>query len=338
MRAVMMAGLAMMIGCGDDGGPLADGGGLDATVQQSDAMIDESDAGELDAAALDDAGADASAPDANVPSCAAGGIEPGDHELELDHDGLTRTYFVHVPEAYDGSTPVPLVFDFHGYTNTAAVQNGFSGMDDLADAEGFIAVHPEGTGALQSWNAGVCCGTAASEEVDDVGFVRAMLEALASMACIDRSRVYATGFSNGGFLAHRLACEASDIIAAIAPVAGVIGVPMDACDPPRAVPVMHFHGTFDTIVPYTGSALNGFPSVEDTIAHWVERNGCTDEAESTFDMGDSHCETHDSCAGGAEVTLCTIEGGAHVWPGGLGSASTLSATDHMWGFLSRFTL
>lgn len=334
MRTVLIGLMALAIACGDD-----DGADLDAFVVD-DAGVEPSDATPATDASEPDAFAEdlGPEPDAFVPSCEPGGLGPGDVELTLDHDGLTRRYFVHVPDDYDASEPVPLVFDFHGYSSNATQEISLTDMNDLADDEGFIAVHPEGTGALQSWNAGLCCATAMSGDVDDVGFVRAMLEAVASMACVDRSRVYATGMSNGGFLSHRLACEASDIIAAIAPVAGVIGMPMDECAPPRPVPVMHFHGTFDTIVPYGGGTASGFPSVAETIAHWASRNGCTDEAASTYDMGDSHCETFDECEGGSEVTLCTVDGGGHLWPGGLGSFSTIDATEHMWAFLSRFTL
>lgn len=330
-RALLTFSLALALGCGDDGTP-ADGSlPADGSVPPADA------------AAPPDARADARPPldagtDAFGPICERGTLEAGDFEQTLEHGGTTRRYLLHVPRGYDGSEAVPLVFNFHGFTSNATQQLSLSAMNDLADDAGFLAVHPEGTGALQAWNAGVCCGTAASDEVDDVGFVRAMLEAVAATACVDRSRVYATGLSNGGFLSYRLACEASDIIAAIAPVAGVIGVSTEECDPPRAVPVMHFHGTFDTIVPFGGSTLTGFRSVDDTIAHWVDRNGCSEATETTYAMGDSSCETHAACDDGAEVTLCTIEGGGHVWPGGFGSTSTIVATEHMWDFLSRFRL
>lgn len=332
---IALLALLLALGCGDDGvEPAIDAAPPDAAAVDAAAA----DGGQPDGGSVDpgDAGPP---PDTFVPRCEPGGLEAGDHELELVHDGLTRRYFVHVPRGTDGSEPLPLVFDFHGFSSNATQEMSLTDMNDLADTEDFIAVHPEGTGTFQqSWNAGLCCGEGMSMDVDDVGFVRAMLEAVASMSCVDRSRVYATGMSNGGFFSHRLACEASDIIAAIAPVAGVIGVPTEDCDPPRPIPVMHFHGTFDTVVPYGGGTTNDFPSVADTIAHWAAHDGCTDEAESTYDMGDSHCETHDSCEGGVEVTVCTVEGGGHLWPGGFGSTSTIVATDHMWDFFTRFRL
>jgi polyhydroxybutyrate depolymerase len=148
--------------------------------------------------------------------------------------------------------------------------------------------------------------------------------------------------SNGGFLSHRLGCELSTRIAAIAPVAGVMGIP--TCTPARPVPVMHFHGTLDPLVPYSGGSPLGFPSVPVTNDGWAARNACTGSAQQTYQKGDATCMTHDQCAGGVSVTLCTIDGGGHTWPGGLpvpvlGKTSTdISATDAMWDFFQKYKL
>ena len=202
-------------------------------------------------------------------------------------------------------------------------------MDATADARGYVVAYPEGLD--ESWNAGVCCGPSAENEVDDVGFVRAVIEDIAERGCIDRSRVYATGMSNGGFLSHRLACEAADVIAAIGPVAGVLGIDSSACMPERPVPVIHFHGTNDFIVLYNGgcpfSCLSDSESVADTIAGWVARNGCTGAPEVVLSEGSVTCETTGECDGNASVTLCTIEGGGHCWPGQLSCAWGESTDD-----------
>lgn len=337
LLALLLVIFLTACGGGTDDPDAGPPGTVDAGPGSDDAGPGNDDAGP----GSDDAGpapADAGAPDAGPPACPGGGLTPGDTTIQLMHDGRMRTYRVHVPPSYDGSAAVPLVFNFHGFTSNAGQQIALSGMNDEADTQGFVAVHAEGTGLSRSWNGGLCCGNGMRDDVDDVGFVRAMLEDIAAQVCVDRSRVYATGMSNGGFLSHRLACEASDIIAAIAPVAGVMGVPFDGCAPPRPVPVMHFHGTADAIVPYGGGGFTSFPSVAATVDHWAARNGCTDMRESTYDMGDSHCETHDACDMGVEVTVCTVEGGGHLWPGGLGSGSTIDATHEMWLFLSRFSL
>jgi len=274
--------------------------------------------------------------------CTGKNAQPLDKTYTLHTGGLDRTFDVHVPASYDATRPTPIVLDFHGYTSNAQQEALLSGMNTKADAAGFIAVHAQGTGASPSWNAGACCGEAASNKVDDIGFVNAILDDLESELCVDEHRIYATGMSNGGFLSHRIGCEMSDRVAAIAPVAGVLGVP--TCAPARPMPVMHFHGTADTLVPYDGNASMGFPAVLDTFHGWATRDGCTGEPSVTFQKGDSTCQTYATCAGGAEVTLCTVTDGGHTWPGGfaipgLGKTTTdLSATDAMWSFFEKHPL
>jgi polyhydroxybutyrate depolymerase len=207
-------------------------------------------------------------------------------------------------------------------------------MSTKSDGEGFVVVYPDGLGS--SWNAGACCGTSMSTNVDDVGFVSDLIDALQSQLCIDAKRVYATGFSNGGFLSHKLACEMSTRIAAIAPVSGVLAPPV--CNPTRPVPVMHFHGTGDAVVPYDGSMAMGFTSAPDTFAGWGARNGCTGAPTESFRKNDAHCASYSGCNAGATVTLCTIDNGGHEWPGGLPvpplgyTTTNISATDAMWDF------
>ena len=276
-------------------------------------------------------------PDAPEVTCSGKAPQPLQQMWTIPVDGTDRVMRVHVPASYDPTRATPVVLGFHGYTLSGDLQASASHMEAKADTAGFITVHPDGTGGLKGWNAGDCCGTAASSGVDDVGLVTAILDRLEAEMCIDPARVYATGFSNGGFLSHRLACELSDRIAAIGPVSGVMG--MDACSPGRPVPVFHVHGTDDAIVPYNGGGISGFRSVADTIADWANRNQCPAGAPSvTYDNGDARCETYAGCAGGADVTLCTITGGGHQWPGGEnfpggGHLSTdLIATDAMWDF------
>jgi polyhydroxybutyrate depolymerase len=254
--------------------------------------------------------------------------------------GLSRTLNVHVPKSYDPTTAMPLVLNFHGYSSNASQEDLLSQMSAKADAAGFIAIFPEGTNS--SWNAGACCGQAVTDGVDDIGFVKDILDTAASKLCVDEHRIYATGMSNGGFLSNRIGCELADRFAAIAPVAGVTGVP--TCTPSRPVPVIHFHGTADTLVPYDGNASMNFVAVPDDFAAWGARDACTDMPSTTFTAGDVTCSSYLHCGGGAAVTLCTVQNGGHTWPGGtpvptLGYTTTnISATDTMWSFFQAHPL
>src|SRR5258706_4293500 len=195
-----------------------------------------------------------------------------------------RAVDVDVPASYDGKTRTPLVLNFHGYTSNSGQEALLSLMNAKSDAAGFIVAYPNGVAS--SWNAGACCGTAAQNMVDDVGFVRQLIDVISAQLCIDPKRVFSTGMSNGGFLSHRLGCELSDRIAAIAPVAGVLGVA--ACAPPRHVPVMGFHGTSDTLVPYGGRTSFGFPSVPETHFGWGTRRGWTHHTLRAHPPASSH--------------------------------------------------
>jgi polyhydroxybutyrate depolymerase len=256
--------------------------------------------------------------------------------------GVMRTAHVHVPSSYDPAKGMPLVLDFHGYTSNGMQEDFLSNMSAKSNTAGFIVIHPEGTGASPSWNAGACCGEAAMKGTDDIGFVKAMLDTAADKLCVDAKRIFATGMSNGGFLSHRIGCEMADRVAAVAPVAGVNG--MATCTPSRPMPIIHFHGTGDTIVPYNGDAMNGFISAPDSFAAWAARDQCTDQPSETYRMADAHCSSYLACAGGAQVTLCTVDNGGHNWPGGpaipgLGYTTTnISATDAMWSFFQAHPL
>lgn len=284
----------------------------------------------------------APAPAPKPAACDGKAALSGDLEWKLTAGGKERVVHVHVPPSYDRTKAVPVVLSFHGFTSNAKQQDLLAAMSPKADQAGFIAVHAEGLGGSQSWNAGACCGEAASSGVDDVAFVRSILDEVESKLCVDTKRVFATGMSNGGFLSHRLACEMSNRIAAIAPVAGVLGVA--SCTPVRPMSVFQFHGTLDGLVPYLGNPGLGYPSVSQTMNGWATRSGCTTTARETSNKGAVRCVTYDNCKDGAEVSLCTVTGGGHTWPGGmpvpvLGITTTdIVATDAMWDFFAKHPL
>ncbi|MFN7951395.1 MAG: PHB depolymerase family esterase [bacterium] len=276
---------------------------------------------------------------ADAPSCPPTSLTPGDHAFTLDRDGLTRRYFVHVPPGYDGSHPAPLVFNLHPFV----LGGGFftdiwtyeSQMDRKADAAGFLVVQPDGTGFPAAWNGGdECCGQPAQTNLDDVGFIRALADEVAGKVCVDPSRVYSVGMSNGAYLSHRLACEASDLVAAIGPVVGNLSPELE-CNLTRPVPVLQISGSLDEL-----------ESRVATVERWRELDACTGSGRVTYQQGDATCTTYDGCAGGVEVTHCIVANQGHCWWGnvspelipGCHPGDDLHSPDLLWDFLQRWTL
>lgn len=266
--------------------------------------------------------------------CSNGSLDTSVTHVDLDLEGGTRSYELHVPPRYDGTAPLPLILNFHGLTQTGDAQRSQSHMDDRADQEGYIVAYPNGI--RNAWNS----GRDATDDVDDVAFTRAVIDDLGARGCIDLKRVYATGMSNGGGMSHRLACEAADVIAAVAPSSGQLSLDPAACTPQRPIPLIHFHGANDTIASYEG--------VPEMIQAWADRNGCTDEPRVTYQEGDVTCETSDQCDADASVTLCTAEDAGHCWFGYLcpddipidlgGSTMSINANDAMWALFSSVKL
>lgn len=263
--------------------------------------------------------------------------------VSVQSGGRKRTSLLHVPEKYDATKGTMLVLSFHGFMSAGWQQALLTRMSQESDQRGFIVAYPEGVAA--SWNAGACCGTAWSDSVDDVKFVRDLLDLVEEKWCIDKKRIFATGMSNGGFFSHRLACDASDRIAAVAPVAGVLGIEPNACNPYRPVPILDFHGTADGMVPYGGGTPLVpqlgvglvFRSVAETMEHWRKKNGCSGFEKQFYANGDATCVSWPDCQAGVGTAHCKIDGGGHTWPGGLaipaGKTSTdISATTTMLDF------
>ena len=277
---------------------------------------------------------------------------PG-HELRtVNVSGTPRFYLLHVPPAYDPKKPTPVVLAFHGAAMNGGLMVGFCGLSKKADEAGFVVAYPYGTGVggvFLTFNA--WADPRPQGPVDDVAYTSKLLDDLASVVNVDPKRVFATGMSNGGMMCHRLAAELSERIAAIAPVAGTLAIPR--CNPKRPVPVMHFHGTADKIVPFNGpdqqtARFIRMRSVEDTVNTWVKLDGCPPEPKIT-DLPDT---AHDGTTvkkrvygpgtDGSEVVLFVIEGAGHTWPGmqppvGFLGKSTMniSANDLIWEFFSR---
>ncbi len=262
-------------------------------------------------------------PSGDPQACPAASLPPGRYSgVELEHGGFTRTYDLYIPDTVDVTQPTPLVLNFHGLYGTPFQQAMFSQYDAAAATSGVIVAYP--AGIENSWNTGLCCGGAQSMGVDDVGFARTVVQNISLNSCIDVSKVFAIGMSNGGHMAHRLACEAADVFAGVASVAGVLT--MLQCQPSRPISVQQFHGTSDSIVSYGGYGP-GFPAVDGMMVDWAARNGCAPVPVISHEEGDATCETWTACDDGVEVTLCTVDGGGHCWPGNASCTFGSSTTD-----------
>jgi polyhydroxybutyrate depolymerase len=237
-------------------------------------------------------------------------LTPGQRECTTDG----RDVNVFVPASYNGSVPVALVVDMHGFTSNNTSQQNVSGWDDLTSAQNFIVAYPQGVS--NSWNAqGQCCG---SSTANDVQFIRNAVANIRSSANIDANRIYATGLSNGGSMTHTLACQAADLFAAASAVSfglsggsGTIPTIVAACNPSVAIPVVHFHGTADGTVDYNGGVLDSLGG-PDSLEAWRQIQNCSTASTTQQFTSETSCRTHAGCDGGVAVRLCTVNGGTHV--------------------------
>lgn len=268
-----------------------------------------------------------------------------DYSGAIDIGGQDRLYYVHLPPQYTPRQRWPLVLMFHGFRETAEDARTITRFDALADAEGFIVVYPQGF--LRQWH----YEPTQRSDVDDVAFIVVLLERLAEEVSYDPQRIYAAGFSQGGFFAQRLACDLSERVAAL----GVVGSTMSpgqqaTCQPTRPLPVMFIHGDADPIIPYVSPNEAIVLGVADTVQHWLALNRCnaTPTETGTLDPAPRdgtrvRYERYASCAEGAEVVLYTVEGGGHTWPGGpppeereMGAVSQdIDASAVLWAFFAR---
>lgn len=257
----------------------------------------------------------------------------GEGIVTVDVDGVQRQARVHAPVgATDG--PLPLVLAFHGYGGGFYDLEYAGGLTEAADAHGFVVAYPQGIGEGPTWDL---------QGDTDTAFVGALIDELAASQCADTTRVFATGFSMGGGMTNVLACRLADRISAVAPVAANHGETWGgACAPSQPVPVMAFHGTLDTFLPYEGGD-SPFPDrpvtgVEAWMADWAAADGCAPEPTVASVSAEVDLLTWQDCV--APVVLYRVLGGGHTWPGGVndpsGGATTddISATELMWAFFA----
>ncbi|GAA0914151.1 PHB depolymerase family esterase [Virgisporangium ochraceum] len=276
-------------------------------------------------AACGDAGRSPTAP-TPVPSGSSAAPErpgPGDHRLTIDVGGVTRTYLLHAPPGYTGSTPLPLVIAMHVYPGTGAAMRDLTGFDARADRHTFLVAYPDGVD--RGFNAMVCCGTA-----DDVAFLKALTGHLVERWRADPDRVFLTGMSNGGDMSFRGAVEASGTFAAIGVVSGGYGGP-------RAEKVDYVPTSPVSVVTVVGTQDRYFPIFETGLANWQQRLRCTPAAAPA--PGPRVRRTVARCADGSDVDVYVVPDMGHVWPGtGDGQFAVpdapMNATDLVWEFFA----
>ena len=268
-------------------------------------------------------------------------------------DGTERSYRLHTPPAYSPDTEWPLVLALHPFTGSGRSMERMTGLNAVADAEGFIVAYPDGL--RRSWNYGYESG-----EPDDVKFILALVGAISENYAIDETRVFLAGASNGASMTYRLMCEAGDRFAGAAVVMGAT-MPreiQERCASELSIPLLLIHGTEDQILPWEGGEVFAGPgrplallSVDESVAYWRTHDGCDAEAtevlieDSARDGTTSTISTY-HCPAKAPIVLYTVRGGGHTWPGGRSSiprfivgktSRDFSASEALWDFFAPLT-
>lgn len=267
--------------------------------------------------------------------------------------GVERSYHMHEPAQFVPGTR-PLVLVLHGGGGNGVISAAMSGFNAKADAEGFLAVYPNGSGRfgerLLTWNAGHCCAYAMRERANDVGFIGDLIDELVRRDRVDPKRVYVTGMSNGAMMSFRLGRELAHKLAAIAPVVGAMFG--DETPPAVPMPVIMFNSRTDKSVPFEGgpAKIRAGTAVGDAdykpaafaLDFWAKANRCAPPPAVAREPGVT-ITRYDRCEGGARVVLYALEGGGHSWPGGRASGrsgadepdANVRATDLMWDFFKQ---
>lgn len=249
-----------------------------------------------------------------------------------------RPYGFKVPAGYDSTAPTPLVIMLHGYAETSVAQEDYFRFGPVADEQTFLYATPDGThdeSGNQFWNADDACCDFFASGVDDVAYIDAMIDDISTQYNVDPKRIFVVGHSNGAFMSHRLACDLSNRIAAIAPLAGAVWNDALKCTPADHVSVLDVHGDADAVVNIAGGAVPAgliapgdppatqppYPSEAQTMSTWAAKNGCTGvqapngltlDLDATLAGAETTESAYAGCPSGIGVELWTIRGGTHV--------------------------
>jgi polyhydroxybutyrate depolymerase len=250
--------------------------------------------------------------------------EPHRTDVEATVDGIIRRYRLLTPPS-TGTQPLPLLVLLHAGGGNADKISQQTGLDALAAEGKGIVLVPQASDRF--WHAGLCCPPATTDQVDDVGYLKGVIGKVMAANAVDRSRVFAVGWSSGGEMSYRLACELSDVITGVGVVSGSL---ITECSPAHPVSVIDIHGTADNVEPYQGGQGYGdftYPSVDDTLVRWTRIDGCTRHIATTT-AGAVTTRLIDGCRNGAGLTFVKVQDGRHTW------FSAPDASRLVWEFLS----
>ncbi|MBO2455880.1 hypothetical protein J4573_53015 [Actinomadura barringtoniae] len=284
----------------------------------------------------------ATATPANAAQSATSALTPGTHARTLTmpqfnwlvKDPWNRSYLLHVPAKRKAGARAPLVIALHGGLNDGKYIENQSGLDQVSDANGFLVAYPDGF--MGTWNGGGCCSFARVADIDDVSFIDKLISTLVNEGVADPKRIYLTGFSNGGGLAYKYACDRPGKVAALGVVSGALATP---CGKQTDLSILAFHGTADFSVPYFGGGNMDY----DVKVPFLPVNTVADIWRRLLDLpaltlnilfkGATGCMSTGRGHYGDEVELCTIIGGGHEWPQLKGTAG-VDGSKMLWAFFS----
>lgn len=266
----------------------------------------------------------------------------------LNFEGNKTIYIIHLPKGYDKAKQYPLVVNYHGLNSEAAKQQRYTQMDNVADKEGFIVLYPQSY--HKGWNAGIGFRTY-TKGPDDIGYLNKLLDTVESKYSINKNRIYTVGVSMGGSFNYRIASEMSNRIAAVASVSGLMSdSTLIYCNPVRNIPVLHFHGTRDHLMNYSG--MRQAFGAEEVVKLWALKNQCGYPTDTIHipnlvksDRSTVSLIKYSNCANGSEVWFYKIKNGGHTWPGSAKAFKFLGiknkdidGSEAVWQFFKRFTL
>lgn len=277
----------------------------------------------------------------------------GDSNGELTEQGAVRTYYIYTPKSYSSSRPMPLVLVFHGDDGSGRSISNVSRFNELAEQKGFIVVYPDGID--HKWS----LRKKGKRNIDDISFVKNLINHLQQVRNIDKRRIYATGFSRGGILTQALTCQLSDQIAAFASVAGSLPMRLEqTCQPLLPVSILMINGTNDQSVHYQGdkkTQKGALVSIPKVVNFRRDRNQCPTYTANDVAFALNNQSSRDrvktysysGCSAGSEVLELAVVNGGHLWYGGTSSDKNinkfnnnlgLDSTQTIWNFFERHTL